>query len=847
MMKRAFGLVSVLSLLTNPAWGGFSGIPSGPVQDMTPVPQKRSLFYKEAPPACKVPSVQVMSTFSIEALHSIYKNALCSNVTEEITVERIDVDYCQAIAGCDNSKNITSEDQQFIQREAKDFLIREVTNSELAKYSATDKQPFVNLMGEIDKLPNKYRDQVITCELAQTTASASCSLEDSEKTRLVQNYVANAFYKDTKASSNNVSLTNNQKEISAEAKLLAAKAQAVVNGNQGFPTLLSEIKNAESQNSSVTYDSSESMAEFMLAGLTAKAKNSNIGLLSADEKKQIVKKFLIKAMDDSNSHIFKYVNKYRTDIILQAVNTMDFNKIDFLSNDAVNIVAGKINEVKVMLANSHMKNDCAKYNVSIGQVCTNIAKKIEKGSAHAILKEHKEDPFKSMIAFYRGSDFSLKNKAIRHLQNFLNDPDNIYHAHLIYALQMNICGEKFPNELRTTLPVKTSSEMEDKLQDYKASTERSRADTIATFAETVKRSPSFQKEINSLGVSFNESPSTKKESAALDLIASAKQDNATVQKTESFTSSSKDFFPEQAAVQNKMQNRDQDFVSNEGMNRFIPVEERRTNVLDEKDAALNSKLEELKNKEKALSKKLAQTNDTEKSGDQDMLGDLRRQIEELKKNQSKLASARNQTQADAPVASERNTQASKSGSYKSAVISAATNNGEEETVANNSSPSAVASNASATGSEQSFNNGATRGPASVATGGSSGFSSKESREKAVSGITLTKTGDVIQDPASIIDNPQEGDIANMLEVTNGQPFLIRENGVLMKVLVELDSKGKPQISNGKIRFKKERLTKAQQQFVTQDLNVQKSLKEVDRDPTRLLNLKNLLKTTFKRN
>jgi hypothetical protein len=122
-------------------------------------------------------------------------------------------------------------------------------------------------------------------------------------------------------------------------------------------------------------------------------------------------------------------------------------------------------------------------------------------------------------------------------------------------------------------------------------------------------------------------------------------------------------------------------------------------------------------------------------------------------------------------------------------------------------------------------------------------------EKTASGIMLSKSGEVVIDPTNIPENPKDGDIVNFIEESKGQPFLIRENGILMKVTVELDKSGKPQLAdNGKPRFKKVRISKAQEANIVKEAsNVQKSLKEVGRDPTRLFKLRSLIDQAVQRN
>lgn len=135
------------------------------------------------------------------------------------------------------------------------------------------------------------------------------------------------------------------------------------------------------------------------------------------------------------------------------------------------------------------------------------------------------------------------------------------------------------------------------------------------------------------------------------------------------------------------------------------------------------------------------------------------------------------------------------------------------------------------------------GPANASSAVSKGSSDKNNF-----GILLSKTGEALIDPSSIVDNPQEADILNLLERSHGQPFLIKENGTLVKVAPLFDDSGKPQISkDGKPLFKKVRLSKDQQAAIAKETDIIKSSKEIGPSPIRLFNLKSLIDVSVQRN
>ena len=129
--------------------------------------------------------------------------------------------------------------------------------------------------------------------------------------------------------------------------------------------------------------------------------------------------------------------------------------------------------------------------------------------------------------------------------------------------------------------------------------------------------------------------------------------------------------------------------------------------------------------------------------------------------------------------------------------------------------------------------------------GSSSVVGKEG-ERSGAGLVLTKVGDVAVDLSKIPENPPEADIFTLIEKSGGEPFIIRENGVLMKVTASLGSDGKPKIVHGKVQYKKTRLKADQEKLILRDVNAQRELKEVQADPTRKYRLDELIRSLQKK-
>lgn len=104
------------------------------------------------------------------------------------------------------------------------------------------------------------------------------------------------------------------------------------------------------------------------------------------------------------------------------------------------------------------------------------------------------------------------------------------------------------------------------------------------------------------------------------------------------------------------------------------------------------------------------------------------------------------------------------------------------------------------------------------------------------GLVLTKAGEPATDLNQMITNPSESDLMRLAEKSNGEPFLINENGELIRVLVKKDSKGK-------LVFEKVKLSSEQKKKLAIKKDTVRAIKEIGPAPIRKMELDKLMKET----
>lgn len=879
-MRKLLSLTCVLSIVSTPVLS--APIFKTKVYGHSSVPMKAGVLSSliDDSQACKVKQPDILDRRSQGNLLVIFENIACSGVDEHHGSSNLDLNYCQSVNKCVEFQNgeysISNEDKIFLEDEAIDFLMRENAQIEMGKY--TNSENFQDLLSFIKKMPEKYKSKIGNCEQVEYVKDNVCT-ENTTEAKIAQHYIRTSLDKKTQSNASaalkseeeivDMITGNNRRynrkmfevmDLAQNARMYQGlKTQAFSKVYEG--ALSREKERAESASSiSSDFDPEKDTIVDSVFLDVLKYKNSeyknNVMLIPADKFKDIVRESLLKASRNSNDYIFNYANRNTQEVIEKALNTVNFNQKDFIINPEVGrkSLSNKINQIRVDLAKSHMVEDCNKTNSSIAQVCANISQKMQSGGALDLLNAYQEDPFKKMIDYYQQSDVQVKDKdkKIKKLETMRNARGQVFKKYLSYSLQVNICDEKFPKEISAAgkRNQARSQVKSDKVDELEKAAEVSRASTIAALSETAKRNETFKKEIKAMGIQLN-TDAPKNNLVAVDLPIQQTKVETNDNRLNAFAESQKSFLPDNVNQNNNKNTKPFEPSISENMNNFnvIDDEKRDRNINNSYEEKLRSKFAELESKEKAMAKKVSQANLDAASADKvestDELLELRRQIEELKKSQVKSVS----DQKDITVKPEEKVSEAKSSVKNGSIFgSKSSSDSNERSDSNAAATSIAASNSQpAVFDNPQVDRAAIRGPAAVGSSGANA-ASKGAADKAAAaaGIILSKSGEVVQDTSSILENPKETEIANLLEVTNGQPFLIRENGILMKVTLALDIDGKPQKDKGRILFKKEVLSKAQQETIVKEANIQKSMKEVDRDPTRLFNLKSLLKETVKR-
>lgn len=301
---------------------------------------------------------------------------------------------------------------------------------------------------------------------------------------------------------------------------------------------------------------------------------------------------------------------------------------------------------------------------------------------------------------------------------------------------------------------------------------------------------------------------------------------------------------EDASITNEVKNGISQFGKNTTAATIqTPIVDYQPNVIENSSAtqSVMKRISELEEREKALKKKADEKVAT--SGESEEMKQLRLQIEELRGQLAKkdnVDALGNKIVGVKEVAGSAGTTAKyPTAANTSGATTAIVSKGDSrDSVSERDSYSASTarsnfSDSSVMGPTQDMRTPASVSGAKSAIGGSSKTGSSSA---SAFGMVLTRNGDLSEDLTKIADNPKEADLIIMAEKSNGQPFIIRENGLLVQVVIEKDDAGKAIMENGKPKLKKIKLSKDKEALVVREFNVVREAKTV-RDTVRLQELR----------
>jgi len=813
-------------------------------------------------------------------LLNFFNNRSCQDAGRDILGEDISKPMCENVYSCTERKEmpLSDEEQSFLKSEFMMYMISENIEEELTKYQSPESNDLRVLNSYIDKMPPKYKEKVKSCS-AFKLSSPKCLNEDEfdllAKISIKNFYGTNQaqnFYNFSKRSASIQAAGENSSENGGRVKDFGLKKgppsyQMPVQlfGNEG------QVDDAIKLMQKVKFGKELTPEEHYTSILKTEKEWSKQGRSelnfdpAADELvNEIVKSVILK---DSPSEAEMKLRIKKT--ILQFANRKDdpylsFDKqaieslekhIDKLSISLKDItdsnrtnLSAKINDLRVKMVNEVFARECQDNVVSLGQLCQTVSTNVKAAKVKGETVQTK-DLFKKMSDMYYKTGFKTNHKKIETLDRMINAKDQVYDRFVTVMFNLNSCKEKFPSTYVPTQEDKKAFEKLAKAEDAKASANLNEA--ARNIAEVVNKDDSLKNVFRNRGVDietfkFDSKPSNSNVEFSANILP--KEGAKTGQVLEKVEKDIKPFIQENQApttnqnLVNQIQNPNYNF-----MNNVVPAIDNTAAIQANRPAtdALEEKIKSLEKKESKLRKKVAvnETSDESDSEDSSELASLRKQIEDLKKEKDHVATGpaavqetgdKNAIQAGKVPASAEQAQSIKVASDKAPLENAP----RPEEVAGTRS-NAVAANADY-GAEAQAAIGSARSPASTAAAANAG--AKGTSEKGSNALVLSKGGESAVDSTAILENPNEGDISSVMEKTKGEPFIIRENGELIKVAPVLDAKGKPVLSSsGKIKFKKIKLTKAQQEIIAKETNVNKAAKEVGVEPTRLYKLKSLLK------
>lgn len=788
-------------------------------------------------------------------LVELFENMACSGLGEVNSHEMLDKMYCRAIGKCDDAllkkPHIPVSEMNYLKLEAKLFLVREITTNEMAKFFNENNEPFLKMVNFSKKLPGKFQARIKSCASAVSETAKTCALKDDKATQMMQLQITDLQIAHTKKAHDDYA--NNLRK-GEEAEAVAKMARVIADGDN-FSNVYRKIKLQEqdreearkgeevltSQNDPILNRIYTNWAKFV-------QNNEGKTFTQEDVKKTLMKSFSEAAeslRSKTSDDIVKY-GKNNHAIIARAINELNLSVSDLDSN-ARDGLFDKINEVRVGLVNSHFQNDCSKINLSIDQVCSNIVAKVEKGTANEILAGIINNPFPKIMASYENSDLKSKNKNLDQLKKFHNSSSDVYLRYFTFAIQNNICAEKYPDE-RVSIDNREARERaeglskleNERINEMRESVSNNRRETIAALRETASKNEFFHKEIINLGVNLN-ADTARKEMHSLDNSQTAMRNDVARQTADEVSSYKTSVVNNNYKVSNNAENIEQ--MPPQSFNRFNDFNTaEKINDLpeDSREVSYKKKLADLESRERALAKKgsLETFSNQDKAEDDGILGDLKKQIEELKRNQVS-ASQGNEVKVPGP-GQEAKSSNTKDVAGEVKAMTSGTKPGVESLDENEQKVSATDNSANKLGQAESVSapNGSARSQAAALSPNSNSFGIKNV-DKSNTGIIFTKSGDVLQDPSKILENPKDGDIIKLLEVTKGEAFLIKENGVLLKVVPEFDR------ITGK-SFTKKALSRAEQEIIAREGNLLNRFKELSHGPARLLSLKKIFHKAVER-
>ena len=780
----------------------------------------------------------------LTSLGLVYNNTItsladkmtCDYKDEFLSNNDLVFEYCKSLSSCSENqikdKLISDKDKDFIKKEAFSYLGREYTSKALEKYNSSKTEDVKRMLNYVKLMPTNDQNQIHVelCKEKNKSTETVCS-KSTDMAQLVQSAIQENTYKTTtenlktiQGNTNVASTLGNISKLHTKLKMLTVEKQVA---NLDTVKLINELEEADNVNVKVNAVNNPKI----VAGLIYESLRDNVENKTGDWKnklKNVIKEKLLKSSLPETDSILTYHSSNRSNVIEKAVSEIPF---DFDNENTEKNIDEYLNKVRVIMANAYLAEDCSKVNLTMNDVCNSVEEAKKSNVSYDKLKAATKDPFQEMIDFYQKENTAESNEKIKHLNNLKNDNKEKYKKYFIYALKNNICLEKFPTLVSTQKNTNIHKEV---LKEHEMAATISHQEAVIALQVAANTNQYFKKELDSLGITISPNKASKSiqitsklssENNSADAITTISSKNAVgVNVPNSFSSS--DDTTRSSNFQIQPVSPKGTIVNENTPSSISRVAENRPAKETDFQARIDDLTKQLKTKSEVVNNGLANGKDSTVEGES--ISSLRVEIEKLKAEQAKS----NANKAPKVLAENKKEQINNSANTAQSSFGQTNriaSNMDTHAFSNNSISSTVSSLSSA-----NFDGGGAKG--------SSGRNQSAVNSVSVNDKMPTKTRLLLTELNSknfpeldIQENLSDTEIVTRLAKNDDQPFLIRENGILKKII-------KSKTANGEFTISKITLSELELTKISMAVGNIRDVKEVGRSPSRLLNLNQLLKT-----
>lgn len=719
------------------------------------------------------------------------------------------------------STSIYDEDVAALDAMATDQLIRDTVSIEMNKYLREDA---FRMRTMVEDLKRTSKDQIHSCGKVYNNLSDNRCVENDNLDVMVKNYFANHRSDELMSFASNGKKSGRRQSEYFQTEL----------GNKGYKN--DAVEAFMTIRKVITRKASNDAHDAKVLDL----ENENFSGIKEVDLKDHIKKLILEAAKNPHATdpVFTY-SPERLDKLLEKY--LDVNPKDLIvdSKTKKSNLSTKISKLRVKIANAFIDDDCHLMNLTIEQACGQISEKITPGEI--IKKILNKEQYLGKISsrldekIQQYSDEMSENgkskipgeKIKQHkalIERILADKDNkTFYKYVDYLERKKSC--KGDITISSEELARASKESE----EYR----HGRASETIGY---IRDNKDLQKNIKSMGYELGDDilSSGSEIAGKKDAVSSSvapKQEDKLFGSAGGVISAPDKPTPSSQAITSRKDSQFYDPSSETeaeaeaGGKSFGKQSAVKTSV-SENEAKLNTEIDKLKEKAAALSEQLNNVSADKKAASEEEIQVLKDQIAKL---QSEKALVAKKDKSSSNDGESYRGEIDNNFSAKAPSVGRSSNNFDASPASGARKAQAISGN---------FDNVPTEvSPSSTSHSSTSSGVAKptDMAKSTVPASTLVlKSGEVVNIPSNIPNNPGETEILKLIDAENGKPILIMENGVLKTAYIKIGSDGQRIIE-------KKPLPKLEQKKVSNQIESLRSTKEVEgRVPAaRLIELRNL--------